>query len=916
MLTALLFSCSIGFAQRVNTIIGKLIDSKNNAIGNASISINKQSVGKSDIDGRFEIKTTAAEVEISVSAVGYQTLIKKIILTEKVTDLNELVMIIVSKKGDDIVVKGNAPSQKKETINSGIAFIKNNSTVASIVTAESIKRSPDANTSDVVKRMPGASIQEGKFLVIRGLADRYNQAVLNGILLTSTEPDRKTFSFDLIPSSMLDNLIVNKAFVPEMPGEWAGGLVQVNTKDIPTKNFFNLQVGTGFNTQTIGRTFYHDNAGKLDWLGIENNTRALPSDYTTKSKFDQLDISTKTQYGKSMRNVWMPSSMQAPLNTSVQANGGFAGKLFGKKIGGMFGIMYAKRNKYLDVTNALNTLASGVFSLNFQYEDDRYVQDVQLGALASLTMQLNNKHKISVKAITNVNTANVVTNRTGFDLNRDEDLKGNELTFKQNTFFTVQTTGEHTLANNLKGKWYGAFNILDGYTPDQRRILYSKARNTNDPYRIILSNVLSQQSGSRIFQNLSDYIYTAGNDLTYTLKNKQTVKAGYLFQVRDRLYDAKLFANYLPLDNAALRLLPADQIFAASNFGNGTDNKIAFSAIKSNTFRYMANTILNAGYLQLDNELWDRLRLVYGVRVEHFDQLIGSVKTWDPRHSRSEVLDVLPGLNATYKATAKSNVRFCASQTVIRPELRELASLNLYDFELNASIQGNPQLKRTKVTNLDLRYEFFNKPGEMLTIGSFYKYFVNPIEQLFNEGVGGASTFNYQNPEKAYSTGIELEYRKKLDFVPQLKNFAFQLNAAYIKSLVKDAAFNLNRPLQGQSPYIVNAGLFYDLTKEGLNCSLLYNRIGERIFLVGDISSGSGSPDIYEAPRDIIDLQITKKILKSKAEIKLNISDILNQQQNFYQNGSTKKSYQANIDALRFTRRYGSNFNLIFNYSF
>jgi len=236
-----------------------------------------------------------------------------------------------------------------------------------------------------------------------------------------------------------------------------------------------------------------------------------------------------------------------------------------------------------------------------------------------------------------------------------------------------------------------------------------------------------------------------------------------MLQVKDRLYDAQLFANYLPVDNSVLRLLGPDKVFAPENFGNGTDNQIAFDAIKGKTFRYLANTILNGGFLQFDNQFSRTLRVVWGLRVEHFDQLVGSVKAWDPRHTHSQVTDFLPGLNATVKVNNKVNIRLSGSQTVIRPELRELSFLNLYDFELNASVQGNPLLKRTNVSNFDLRYEYYPKAGEVLTAGVFYKHFKNPIEQLFNEGIGGASTFSFQNADEAKAFGAELEFRKKLD---------------------------------------------------------------------------------------------------------------------------------------------------------
>jgi outer membrane receptor protein involved in Fe transport len=386
-----------------------------------------------------------------------------------------------------------------------------------------------------------------------------------------------------------------------------------------------------------------------------------------------------------------------------------------------------------------------------------------------------------------------------------------------------------------------------------------------------------------------------------------------MLQVKDRLYDAQLFANYLPLDNPALRLLPANVVFAAENFGTGTDNKFAFDAIKGNTFRYLANTILNAGFLQFDNQFTSKLRVVWGLRVENYDQLIGSVKKWDPRHTYSKVTDFLPGLNATYKLNNKTNIRLSGSQTVIRPELRELSALNLYDFELNASVQGNPQLKRTKIENFDLRYEIYPRAGEVINAGIFYKHFTNPIEQIFNGLGGGASTLNYANAGKAYSYGVEIEMRKKLDFISTLKNFTFQANAAYIRSRVQDDKLQVDRSLQGQSPYILNIGLLYDLEKYGLNATLLFNQIGERIYLVGDIVGGA--PDIYEAPRPVLDLQLAKKLLKKKAEVRLNIADIINKTQYFYQNTGTKQSFQKSSDALRFTRKYGTNFSITFNYA-
>ncbi len=922
LVTALFLSLFAVAQSQSIKLTGKVLNEKNEPLAGVSVKIAGGGGTTTDVEGRFSLNLSPGKkYEIEFSAIGYNA--KQIhdvdVLTGQVNELN-VVLEVKATSGENVTVSASRSNARRESAASLISFQKNTNTVASVISAEAIRRSPDKNTGEVLKRTPGASIQEGRFIVVRGLADRYNQAMLNGILLTSTEPDRKTFSFDLIPAAMIDNIVINKAFVPEYPGEWAGGLIQVNTKDIPSKGFFTVQLGTGINSQTVGKKFYKDKGGNLDWLGIDDGTRGFPKGYTTKYEFGVLTPAEKTEIGKNMRNAWTAEQSSAPINVAFQANGGFATKFLGKTLGGNFGIIYNKTNRYLKLMNRRNVISGSLLTIETDFDDDRYSQEISAGALGSLTMQFNPLNRVTVKSIINVNTTNYVTNRQGVDISRpDQFLKGNEFRFKQNTFFTTQIAGEHSLTTPLKLKWYGAFNILDGYIPDQRRILYSRATD-QDPYRAVISNTLSQQSGSRIYQSLSDYIYTAGGDLALNfnwLDQKQTLKGGYMLQIKDRLFDAILFANYLPVDNDALRQLTPDKIFLPENFGDGASNsnKFAFNAIIDRTYRYMANTILNAGFLQMDNQLSKNFRVVWGLRVENYDQLVGSVKTWDPRHTHSKVTDFLPGLNATLKLNPKTNLRFSASQTVVRPELRELANLNLYDFELNASVQGNPNLERTKVINSDFRYELYPRAGEVFTAGVFYKHFDKPIEQLLNEGGGGASTFTFQNPESATSYGAELEFRKKLDFANALKNFTFQANVAYIYSRVNDEKFDLDRSLQGQSPYVVNVGLLYDLEKAGFSGTLLFNQVGERIYLVGDKSAGAGTPDTYEAPRAVLDLQLAKKLLKNKAEIRLNISDLLNKTQYFYQNIGDKTSFQKDKDAYRFTRKFGTTYGITFNYS-
>ena len=286
-----LFSFSFSFAQRAK-ISGKVTNNRNEVLVGVTVKLggSGKATAVTNVEGRYTISIEVGKkYELSFSYIGYTEKTVDGIIINKVNGEEQIdILLEESKKNtSEVTVKASAKSGAKgETVNAMIAYQKNTNTVATVVSAEAIKRTPDRNTGEVLKRTPGASIQEGKFIIVRGLADRYNQAMLNGILLTSTEPDRKTFAFDLIPSGMIDNIIVNKAFASENSGEWAGGLVQINTKDIPTKGFFNVQIGMGINTQVIGNDFYGYNKGKYDFLGIDDGSRALPNNYTTKSQFD------------------------------------------------------------------------------------------------------------------------------------------------------------------------------------------------------------------------------------------------------------------------------------------------------------------------------------------------------------------------------------------------------------------------------------------------------------------------------------------------------------------------------------------------------------------------------------------------------------------------------------------------------
>ncbi len=926
LFTTLFLSLNV-FAQQ-GTVEGKVIDSKTNSpLPGSTVTLNGSTNGAiTDLEGKYTLVIKAnEETVLIISSSGYSPKEISGIMSRagEIITLN-ILLNTTAKMEDEIVIMRT--TRRQETTVALIAFQKNTNTVSQVISAESIKRSPDKNTGEILKRVPGISLQEGKYIIVRGLNDRYNQTMLNGILMGTTEPDRKTFSFDIFPAGMIDNLIINKAFVPEFSGEWAGGMVQINTRDVPAKDYLNVSIGTGFNTQTIGQDFYTYKGGKLDWLGMDDGYRAIPESLPLKSSFKSMERENKTAFGKEFQNVWStnkPNSNVLPLiSRTFQLSGG-VNRSLGKesKLGAVLALNYNQSGTRTDyLINRLFTVADNIADISYDYQDKKYSRNVLWGGLANFTLQLGRDHKISFKNLFNINSTNYVTERSGKDFDfvsgAGANVKATELALKTNIFFNTSLSGDHNFpALKTKFHWYGNFNILDQYIPDQRRIQYIQEPETGARYKLLIgASQSSQKSGSRYYGFLNDYNYTGGADVTKTFDlfdQKQSIKTGYFLQVKDRLFDSRPFAIYLPSNNPDLILLPVNKIFSPENFGNGTDNKFAFNEIAGDQYRYIANTILNAGYIQLDNAFSGKLKATYGIRVENYDQVTGSMKQNDHRHLHKEVIDFLPALNMTYQLNNKTNIRLSASKTVIRPEFRELSDFAFYDFDLGATVTGNRALERTRVTNMDLRYEIYPRAGELFTAGLFYKYFKNPIELFYNPASGGASTFNYLNADKAYSYGAEVELRKQLDFYDALKNFTVQTNIAWIYNRVTKSDAKLDRPMQGQSPYVINASVQYDVPAYDISTTLLFNQIGDRIFYVG----GNDFPPVTERHRPLLDLQIAKKILKKSGEVKLNVSDILNTNNLFYLDMDLNRKYNKSIDALAIQRKYGSTISCTFSYN-
>jgi hypothetical protein len=299
-----------------------------------------------DLDGNYIIKNIpAGKYEIEFSYFGFQTKIVSEVVTtaNETTDVNTSLIEKANVLDEVVITKTKA---KAESVKSLLLMQKNNASVSDGVSAETIKKTPDKTTSDVLKRISGASIQDNKFVIIRGLNDRYNTAYINGAPLPSSEPDRKAFSFDIFPSNMLDNLIITKTATPDLPGEFAGGVVQINTKSVSDKNFQSISFGSGYNTITTGKKQVTYNGGKTDFLGFDDGTRSMSPVIPDNLTFVGLNYTQKAEIAKNSTSDWSLKNQSFSPNLNFQYTIGHnVGKL-----GMLMAVTYSKSNNYSETS--------------------------------------------------------------------------------------------------------------------------------------------------------------------------------------------------------------------------------------------------------------------------------------------------------------------------------------------------------------------------------------------------------------------------------------------------------------------------------------------------------------------------------------------------------------------------------------
>lgn len=912
---------SVGSYAQTVLVQGKVINLRNEPVAGATIKVeetNKQF--SANVEGMFRVSLEKGKkYSLLVSSTGYNS---KLVSDIDANSLNEDLVIVLEPKvvsGEAIVIRS---TRRQESTVALISFQKNNTSLSNGLAADFIKRTPDKNTGEVLKRVSGASIQDNRFVIVRGLSDRYNSAMLNGALLPSTEPDKKAFSFDMLPAAMIDNIIINKTATPEYTGEFSGGLVQVNTRDIPTKRVFSVGIGFGYNNQSTLRDFTSNARNRFDWLGFDDGSRNLPDsfpktaqEYRTLGKnaaglnkqIELTKLFSGDAYVEEVRTAEpIKNYVITYANTHSFKNGG--------QLGTLLSVNYRNARLMYNVGRAFYE-ADG--KNVFEYNDQQNHYQVTNGAVLNLSY-VQKRSKISFKNIFNQFYEDNYYSRTGYNTNRLNDIRFYSSFLNQRTLFSTQLEGEHQLTKTgIKFKWNGNGGYNWKKQPDLRSALYARRIGTNEAYEI------DPDDTRRFYSDLKDFsVGTTGQfivPMSWGGKDKQTLKFGGSNLTRVRDFRSRIFRYNITNFNSFIASNANKDLIAAFRPTNMGISGYILEDFTNNQDRYFGASVLNAAYMMLDNKFSD-LRLVWGLRAENFQQLLTSkIQTGERSVLLTKKWDFLPSVNLMYSLNSKQNFRLSASRTVARPEFRELAPFAFFDYETNYGVKGDTSLRRSSVLNYDARYEWYPKSNESITIGAFYKDFTDPIEFRLDPASNADSRrYFYQNATSARTYGLEIEVRKGMEFLsPSLKNLFFFGNYTLTSSEVRfndlsagDKEITAARPLQGQSPYLINAG--FQWTSEKFNASLLYNRVGERLALVGNTEF----PNVYERPRNQLDFQISKKILSNNGELKLNIADMINNPFYFYENIDQSFAFKKGVDRMFSNYKPGTTVTLTFTYDF
>lgn len=867
-----------------------------------------------DFDGNYSFEADPGTFDIAISYVSYtKQLIKGVVVKA-----GEVTTLDAALEGEavglaEVVVQASAV---KNTDASLIALQKKSFSIQDGISSQQISRTGSSNAADAMKQMTGAVVEDGKFIVMRGLGDRYSLSQLNGVTMPSTDPYRNSSSLDLIPSQMIENIITTKTFTPDLPANFSGGLVNVTTKSLPDKFTLHFELSGAYNTQaSMIDNFLSQQAGETDWLGLDDGSRDQPdflldeavrnrlssSTYLTARRPDSTNVrNIFHESSRALSHEFVPTTKTSPLNHGLNFSIGDRYKLFGKDLGFTLGINYSRNfNHYENATVA--TYINNNSTQLFDYQDlteTRSVENPHLGALFNLSYKLSNNNVINANVIFNNDADLTSLSQTGRYLGQVSDATAsfntNAISFTQRQFTTYQLGGRHVIPGlkNVEIEWQGTASKSFQKEPDLRYFAYTVAPDEEGVQQYYINNS-EIAFPYHFFRDLQDDQLQGKIDITipFLTRGKQgssnQIKLGGLYSSTQREFEEYRYQmnnNGIPSNRAFTSFGGKfEDFFNDNNFGiidtvfnnDGSVQRYAtgwhyINQINNRNF-YTGDQTIIAAYLMAVYNLTPRLKFVGGLRMETTDMSVISRDVNVPE-GKIDLTDYPYSASLIYTLSERANLRLAATQTLARPNLRELAPFEQFDTKNGFFSLGNPDLQRTLIQNFDLRYELYPRSGELLAISAFYKQFDNAIVRAF---VPQATIpeLKYINVKDAEVYGVEVEFRKQLNVIsPALEHFYFSTNFAIIQSsypIPQDEIENsrnvdttyttTTRPFQGQAPFIANAILTYLDFEKGWESSIAFNVSGRKLYNI----ALRATPDVYEEPAPQLDFKISKRFGKN-----------------------------------------------------
>lgn len=864
VLALLVFTISVPLqAQATGRIAGRVIDEQGAPIAGAVLEVVGSALRtQAAIDGRYSLSNVpAGPASVRVRYIGYQP---KVVAGIEVPDggavQQDISLSVQAIELEEITV---AAAEERGSVNRALEEQRSARNVVSAITQEQIARSPDSDAGQAVQRVSGVTVQDGKYVFVRGLGERYTTTSLNGSRMPSPEPEKKLVPLDLFPSGLLEGITTSKTFTPDQSGDFSGAQVDLKTREYPTRRIITFSSSVGVNTAASLVTIPKAPTTGSEWIGSAGSDRALPSAAATVAKNGLSGVSQAQINGivGSFRNDWSARTGKGAPNGSFGMSIGGEDPIAGKRIGYLGSLTYTngveiRKDERRLVVNPGTT--AGTFEAQNDYRGETGRSSVLWGGLVNLSTRLGTGTKLSLNNTYTRSGENEATRLTGFNDGFAVNLDLTRLTFTQRTVRSHQLTGQQLLGSRHLVDWSGSYSVVRRYEPDRSDLAYIA---TIDPSTGAVTPTEwfgAARSALRNFSDLNEHAYegSANYSLSLGAPARPTVlKAGGLVRTTDR------DAESIPFDILNLSLTQAERAISPEQLFDGAYADAGRLTLQISNLggRYTARDRLQAGFLMLDLPITSRIRVVGGARVEHSRISVDSRALGQtPTESALENTDVLPSLALNTELSSSQTLRLSASQTLSRPEYRELSPVQYILEPVGGKIQfGNPNLERARVQNLDARWEWYPHSGELVSVGVFYKHFDRPIERvLIQTSDGNAPNVTYQNARSARNYGVELELRKSLASLG-LTSFSLFANTTLMRSRItvsKDddsSPTNDQRPMVGQSQYVVNSGLTYS-SAGGLSATLLYNVVGRRILEAGILPL----PDAYEEARHLIDLSL------------------------------------------------------------